>query len=121
MLMPRIEVARFRRGRSGASRDRESAAAGAGTGGCVVAARAAPTVVGTRRHCRAIAVAVAVAVAGMILICLTALPVNRRPGGRPAGMRAVRKQAMDGLSGASLRRHRSCGLVPLQGKSTFLW
>ena len=31
-------------------------------------------------------------------------------------MRAVRKQAMDGLSGASLRRHRSCGLVPLQGE-----
>src|SRR5688572_33498918 len=35
-------------------------------------------------------------------------------------MQAVRKQAMDGLSGASLRRLRSCGLVPLQGRP-FLW
>ncbi|MGO1003011.1 hypothetical protein [Lysobacter sp. CA196] len=28
----------------------------------------------------------------------------------------MRKQAMDGLSGASLRMHRSRGLVPLQGE-----
>src|SRR5687768_2473505 len=34
-------------------------------------------------------------------------------------MRAVRKQAMDGLSGASLRRLRSCGLVPLQEEALF--
>ncbi|MGJ7903989.1 hypothetical protein [Lysobacter sp. 1R34A] len=31
----------------------------------------------------------------------------------------MRKQAMDGLSGASLRRLRSCGLVPLQEEALF--
>ncbi|MGJ7903548.1 hypothetical protein [Lysobacter sp. 1R34A] len=31
----------------------------------------------------------------------------------------MRKQAMDGLSGAFLRRLRSCGLVPLQEEALF--
>jgi hypothetical protein len=35
-------------------------------------------------------------------------------------MRAVRKQAMHGLSGASLRRHRSRRLAPLQ-EEALLW
>jgi hypothetical protein len=56
----------------------------------------------------------------VILICSPLCRSNEDPEGGPQGMRAMRKQAMHGLSGASLRRHRSRRLAPLQ-EEALLW